>query len=125
MKVKSIEKIGHWKEIKADDMAAQLGLSERQYRRYEQGESDWTLPLLEQVAAIFKMTVPEVLSFDEKVFFNQCEQAHAFGTNNTYNASGIKEREQYEARIKHLEEEVAFLRAQLEKTLGAQRSAVS
>lgn len=113
MKVRSIEKIRQWKEIKVDDMAQQLGLSERQYRRYEQGESDWTLSLLEQVAGIFKMTVPEVLSFDEKVVFHQCDQAHAFGSNNTYNAANAKERELYEARINELKELVLELKSEV------------
>ena len=118
MKVSSIAKIRELKGISPDDMAIQLEMSERQYRRYETGESDWSLTLLEAVAKHFKMTVPEMLSFDEKVFFSQCAQAHAFGSNNTYNAASEKERELYEARINALELDVRHARGEAEFLRG-------
>lgn len=95
-------------------MAEQIGMSERQYSRLETGETEVKLSQLEAVSEVFGITVIDLLAFDERVFFNNCEQAHAFGNNNTYNASSLKERELYEARIKQLEDEVLFLRKHLE-----------
>ena len=127
MKVRSIEKIRELKDLSAESVATELGLSERQYRRYEAGETGWTLQLLESVAKLFKMTVPEMLSFDEKMFFQQCTGLVGLNTNNTYNAPGEKEREQYEARIKELHERIAELKldiAELRKEKALLRSEI-
>lgn len=68
------------------------------------------MALLEQVAKLFEMTVPEVLSFDEKMFFQQCNGLVGVNNNSTYNGMPDKERELYEARIRALEDVVAELR---------------
>lgn len=114
-KVRKLRDLRGWSE---EWMAQQLGMSQRQYSRYETGEAELKISLLDAISKLFGITTIDLLSFDERVFFSNCEQAHAFGSNNTYNASSLKEREQYEARIRHLEDEVAFLRSQLEKALS-------
>jgi transcriptional regulator with XRE-family HTH domain len=109
------------KQRTQQNMADALGMSSaKQYGRHETGEARTDMELLEKIAEEFEMTVPELLSYDESVSFNHCKQANAFSTNSSYHEASEKEREQYEARIaeqgeriKHLEEEVAFLREQL------------
>lgn len=110
MKIRSIEKIMLLKGFSKEWMAAQLSMSERQLSRYISGESEWTLALLEQVAKLFEMTVPDVLSFDEKMFFQHCNGLVGVNNNSTYNGMSDKAHELYEARIKQLEEAVEFLR---------------
>ncbi|MBS1941496.1 MAG: helix-turn-helix transcriptional regulator [Bacteroidetes bacterium] len=110
MKIGSIEKIMLLKGFSKDWMATQLDMSERQLSRYISGESEWTLALLEQVAKLFEMTVPQVLSFDEKMFFQHCNGLVGVNNNSTYNGMSDKAHELYEARIKELEEVVAELR---------------
>lgn len=110
MKVRTIEKIMLLKGFSKDWMAAQLEMSERQFSRYLSGESEWTLHLLEKVAQLFEMSVPDVLSFDEKMFFQHCNGLVGVNHNSTYNGMPDKERELYEARIKELEQVVADLR---------------
>lgn len=106
------------KQRTQQNMADALGMSSaKQYGRHETGEARTDMELLEKIAEEFEMTVPELLSYAEAVSFNHCIQHHVLGSNNTYHESSEKEREQYEARIaeqreriRHLEEEVAFLR---------------
>jgi len=118
MKISSIEKIMHLKGFSKDWVATQLDMSERQFGRYMSGESEWTLTLLEQVAKLFEMTVPEMLSFDEKMVFNQCHQANTFGPGNAYYEGNTALVAELKERIKHLESEVEFLRRQLEQPLA-------
>lgn len=59
------------------------------------------------------MSLTQILGFDERFVFQNCE--NAFGKlNQNYYAFSEKEREQYEKRISHLEGEILFSRNQLE-----------
>lgn len=96
-------------------MAESLGLSQKQYSRVEASESGLTLKRLEEIAGLLGMSTIDLMSFDERAFFNQCTQRHVLGSHNTYNESNEKEVEVLRDRIDHLEEEVRFLREQLVK----------
>jgi len=91
--------------------------SPKAYGRYETGETTLDMPHLESIAKVFEMSVIEVLSFDEKMVFNNCTQNHVLGSHNTYNEGNVKEREQLLLRIAELEEDRAFLREQLRAAL--------
>jgi len=95
-------------------MGQQLGLSQRQYSRYETGEAQFNVQQLEVVSKLFGMSPVQLLSFDKKAYFQQCTGAMGVNSQNTYNAASEHERALYEARIKHLEEEIHFLRKQIE-----------
>ena len=56
-------------------------------------------------------------NFDERMSFSHCNGNLGLNNNSTYNAPPERERELYEATIKLLQEEVAFLRKQLEVAL--------
>jgi len=55
------------------------------------------------------------MGFDERFIFKN--KGDAYGINQNYYAYSEKEREQYENQIKHLSEEITFLRKQLENIL--------
>lgn len=108
-------------------MAECLGLANpKAYSRYETGETKLDLPSLEAIAKVLGMSLMDLLSFDEKVLFHQCNDNTVVGMHNTYHEASAKEREQLLERIKHLEEEVLhlrkseeFLREQLKKAQGS------
>lgn len=108
-------------------MAERLNLSNpKTYSRYETGETKLDLPQLEAIAKVLGMSLMDLLSFDEKVLFHQCNDNTVVGMHNTYHEASAKEREQLLERIKHLEEEVLhlrkseeFLREQLKKAQGS------
>lgn len=99
-----------------DHMARKLGLRDsKAYSRYEKGESRFDLPMLEAIAIEVEAgSVANLLSSPDKVHIDHANQANSFSTNNNYHEASAKEREQLLARIQHLEEEVIFLRKQLE-----------
>jgi transcriptional regulator with XRE-family HTH domain len=113
-----IRKVRDLRGYSQEYMAEQLGMSsQKQYGRYETGETKLDMDHLEAIAKVLDMSVPELLSFDEKVFFNQCTQQHVFGSHNTYHEASGKERELLMERVRHLESEVEYLRKQLEQAL--------
>jgi transcriptional regulator with XRE-family HTH domain len=106
------------KEYNQEYMAERLGLaSAKAYSRYETGETKLDMPHLEQIAAVFEMSVLDLLAFDERVLFNHCTQPNVYGPNHTHNGLTETERAVWEKRVKHLEEEVQFLREQLKTAL--------
>lgn len=94
-------------------MSQQLELSQRQFSRIENNETDVSLSKLEKIGEVLEVSLTQILGFDERFIFQNCE--NAFGTNQNYYAFSEKEREQYEKRITHLEGEIIFLRNQLER----------
>jgi len=108
----NIRKIRELKGFSQDYMANQLKISQRQYCRIEKDETELTLSKLDSIGAILEVTTVQLLGFDEKLIFQNCE--NAFGTNQNYYAYSEKERALFEKRIAHLEGEIIFLRNQLE-----------
>jgi len=108
----NIRKIRELKGFSQEFMAEKLAISQRQYSRVEKNETELTLSKLETIGEVLEVTPQQLMGFDEKFIFKNCETA--FGNNQNYYAFSEKEREQYEKRITHLEGEILFLRNQLE-----------
>lgn len=111
----NIRKLRELKGFSQEYMSQQLKLSQRQLSRIENNETDVSLTKLERIGEILEVSLTQILGFDERFIFQNCE--NAFGTNQNYRAFSEKEREQYEKRITHLEVEIVFLRNQLERKL--------
>jgi transcriptional regulator with XRE-family HTH domain len=112
-KIKALRKLKH---LTQQDMADRLGFNDvKEYGRIETGERRITLELLEEIARVFEMTVIGLLSFDEKMVFNHCQQANTFGPGNAYYEGNTALVAELKERIKHLESEVEFLRKQWEQ----------
>jgi transcriptional regulator with XRE-family HTH domain len=108
-------KIKHLRELKnftQEYMAQQLGLTTRAYSKIESGETQLTINRLNQISNILEVDPIEALGFDHQNIFNNCKQE---GNNNTMGTSTYHGQvnivEQYEARIRYLEEEILFLRS--------------
>lgn len=112
----NIRKIKGLKGFSQEYMANQLGISQRQFSRIENNETDINLSKLEKISDILEVSLNQLLGFDEKFIFKNCE--NAFGNNQNYYAFSEKERELYEKRISHLENETLFLRNQLEALIN-------
>jgi transcriptional regulator with XRE-family HTH domain len=108
----TLRKLRTWKHLSQKDVGEQLGIGERQYGRMEKGEAPITWPVIEKAAEMHGMSPADLISFHDRVTFNNCDHAHAYGHIEHYYTSSKIEREQFEARIRNLEEEVAFLREQ-------------
>jgi transcriptional regulator with XRE-family HTH domain len=104
----NIRKIRELKGFSQEFMAQKLEISQRQYSRIENNDTEIAVTRLEAISQVLEVTPQQLLGFDEKFIFQNCE--NAFGTNQNYYAFSEKEREQYEKRIAHLEGEILFLR---------------
>lgn len=118
-KIKALRKLKH---LIQQDMADRLGFNDaKDYSRIETGERRLTLELLESIAQVLEMTVVGLLSFDEKMVFNQCQQDHSvFGNGNHYHEANAAMVTELKDRIKFLEGTVVFLQEQLAAVRGKQ-----
>lgn len=96
-------------QLTQQDMADRLGFHDvREYGRLENGEKRLTVVLLEQMAQIFEMTLIELLGFDEDAALHRRGWEGSGTRGDTELVHALR------ARIRHLEDEVEFLRKQLE-----------
>jgi transcriptional regulator with XRE-family HTH domain len=84
-------------------------MSQSQYQRLESNESDLRWSKIEQICEVLDVTTGQLLGFDEKYVIQNCTSS-GFGHNFTINNLPDQLIAQYEAQIKLLKDEVAFLR---------------
>jgi transcriptional regulator with XRE-family HTH domain len=112
-----IRKIRELRGFKQDYVAKQLGMTQSNYSKMEKQKDKENIPfeMLERVAKVLDVDPLDILNFDEKFVFNIQEQKGSNSNGLIINNFSEKIQAMYEARIKGLEEEVAFLRAMLGK----------
>ena len=108
-----IRQIRELKGFTQDYLAAQLGISQRAYSKLECDEIKLDWDRITAISKIFEMEPTDLVSFDDNLVFHNCTQSGKF--NQFINQIPEKLIEQYEARIKALEEEVLFLRGLVKK----------
>lgn len=108
-----VRQIRELKGFTQDQVAQKLGLSQRAYSKLENNETRFDWDRITKVAEIFEISPTDIISFDDNLIFNNCNQSGKF--EQFINQNPEKLIEQYESRIKHLEEEVYFLRTELKK----------
>lgn len=107
------EKIRQLRELKGysqEWMANKLAISQRSYSKLERNETKMDWSKISEIAAVFEMDPLDLIKFDDNLIFNNCTnsgKAHIMNNN-----LPDKLIEQYEKRIKSLEEEITFLRLQ-------------
>lgn len=67
----NIRKIREMNSLTRDYVAGELGMSTSGYGKIERGEIDLTLSKLHKIAAIFRISVTELLFFDVNFFFKK------------------------------------------------------
>lgn len=77
----NIKKIRELKNLRQDYIAHELDLSPRAYTKVETGETDLTFRRFFRIASILEMKPENLLGFDYKSVFNNCDKS---GNNNTY-----------------------------------------
>jgi transcriptional regulator with XRE-family HTH domain len=66
----NIRKLRELATLKQQDVASQLGISQKAYSKIENGETEITLSRLQKLSEIFKTTLQNLLEFDEKYIYN-------------------------------------------------------
>ncbi|HRN42306.1 MAG TPA: helix-turn-helix transcriptional regulator [Vicingus sp.] len=109
-------KVRQLRELKGftqEYIASQLGVSQRAYSKIETNETRLDWEKLNKIADILEMNPTDIATFDDNLIFNNCHQSGKF--EQFINQIPEKLIEQYEKRITHLENEIAFLREELKK----------
>lgn len=116
----NIRKIRELKGYSQEYVSNQLEISQRQFSRIENNETDISVSKLQEISTILEVTPMQLLGFDEKFIFQNCTNN---GVGNNYNnnfGSFKKERELYEKQIAQLKDELTFLKSQFEILLKKQ-----
>jgi len=86
-------------------MAAELDISQRTYSKLEREETELDWGRLQHIAQILKIEPVDLISFEDGLVFTNCNQS---GKINHIHNFPQELKEQYENRIKNLNEEVTF-----------------
>lgn len=99
-----ILKIRELKNISPKDMADRLNITTSGYQKIERDEVSINMERLEEISSIFEMRPEDVLTFDEKVVFNNYN-----GTNYNHHNVGTSNIHYVSEEMKKLYEENARL----------------
>jgi transcriptional regulator with XRE-family HTH domain len=111
MKKEIGQKIRQIRELKGysqEYIASKLGVSQRAFSKIETNETKVDWQKITKIAEILEIEPLDIVSFDDNLVFNNCNQSGKF--EQFINQLPEKLMEQYDMRIKALEEEVIFLR---------------
>jgi transcriptional regulator with XRE-family HTH domain len=103
-----IRKVRELKGFTQDFLAQELNISQKAYSKIERGETKVDNKRISDISKVLEVDPMDLLTFDESFVFNNCIQSGKF----MQFIHQIPEKliEQYEARIKQLEEENRFLK---------------
>ncbi len=115
----NIRKIRELKGFSQDYMAKKLNISQKAYSNIETGNRKIDKEVIENVSSVFDIDPLKLITFDEKILFENCSYS---GFLNTINGLSDKERASYEAHILSLQNEneklwgeIQFLRTLIQK----------
>ncbi|MEO6283581.1 MAG: helix-turn-helix transcriptional regulator [Dyadobacter sp.] len=109
-----IKKIRELKNFTQEYMAQKLEMTQAGYGKIERNESELSYPKLLKIAEVFKVTVEDIINFNEKMIFNVMHNQ----TGNGYvvnNGLSDQEKKLYEQIIEQQKEEIIFLKKIIEK----------
>jgi len=110
-----IRKIRELKGYSQQYIAEKLGITQAAYSKIESNENSINFDKLKTIANVLEIDPFDLLNFNDQQIFNNCNNNGIWGNNGSYYAYSKKEQELYESKIKHLKEEVKFLRDMLNK----------
>lgn len=108
-----IKQLRELKNFTQEHMAQQLKLSTRAYSKIETGETQLTINRLNEISAILGINPVEVLGFDDRQIFNNCQQEGNIGINHI----NLPEKliQQYEETIQSLKQQIEVMKLLLDK----------
>jgi len=108
-----IRKVRQLKDYSQEYVANLLKISQRAYSKIESGETKISDSRINEISKVLEVKPSKLCSFDESSIFENCMQPRQ--SDCCINQLPQKLVEQYEARIKGLEDEVTFFRKLLQK----------
>lgn len=111
-----IKRIREMKGFSQTEVAEKLHISQRTYSDLENDKTKIDLERLDALAAVFEIDPIDILTFDENKVFNNVfnDSSNGFFADKIINDDFENERQSYKQQIRHLEEEITFLRKLIE-----------
>lgn len=109
----NIKTIREAKDLSGEYLAAQMGISQATYSRKEKGEIDFSLNDLLKVSEVLEVPMAKLVDQDLAKVITQTNNYHDTATGNPY----ITADDGYKAAIEIQKEEIAHLRAQVDKLI--------
>jgi len=110
-----IKKLRELKNLSQSYVADKLNISQGNFSKIENSNSDIPYSKLEELATILGLTVEEILGFNEKMIFNLKNNKLANGL--VINQISANEKKLYEDYIESLKIENTYLKSMIEKLL--------
>ena len=104
--LQNIKKIRELKNYRQEFIADELNLSPRAYAKIEKGETALTFNRFFRNASILELKPEELIGFDYKTIFNNCEKS---GNHNIYN----EDKNLLNQLIKSKDEQITSLKEQI------------
>ncbi len=115
----NIKTIRETKNYSEEYMADKMGISQSTYNRKENGEGDFTLTELINLAGVLEVSVSKIIELDLARIITQNNTEfhdHAAGNQNIIEHQTVSA-EGYKVAIETQEKEIAYLRAQVDKLM--------
>lgn len=109
----NLRKIRDIKGLSQENIADELGISLRQYSRWETGETSLNIEKIERVSKILEVKPLDLMTFDEKNVFYQSHFKKTTNAGNIINHFPKELKELYESQLKLLKEQNVFLKEQI------------
>ncbi len=106
-----IRKIRELKGYSQEYMADKLNISQRAYGKIESGETKLSWDHIYNISKVLEIEPVDLISFDDSLVFNNCTQSGKIQNQTNNYPKELKE--QHESQTAHLEEEIIFLKKQL------------
>jgi transcriptional regulator with XRE-family HTH domain len=110
-----IKKLRELRNYTQQYMADQLELSVSGYSKIERDESDLTISRLEKIAEVLDVDLRSILSFDENMIFNICDNAAPYIA---FRDQTINQQELYDKIIAQYKQEIEDLKEIIYKLLA-------
>ncbi len=116
--INNIKTIRESKNLTADYIAQQMGISQSTYSRKETGESDFSLTELIRLGEVFEVSVSKIIDMDLARIINN-PQFHDNSHGIIENYTNNNNEEGYKAALEQYKAEVEYLKAQNKDLLAA------
>lgn len=115
--INNIKTIRESKNLTADYIAQQMGISQSTYSRKETGESDFSLSELIKLGDVLEVSVSKFIDMDLQKVINQYNNETANG--NFIEHQTVNNEEGYKAALEQYKAEVEYLKGQNRDLLAA------
>ena len=107
LRTDEVRRIRQQMGLSQENMAAEIGLSQSQYSRIEQGDCSVPFEKITEISKVLNVSPEEILEVGDNFVFNHCNQSGKIETIN--NQDFTEERKAYLEQIKFLQEQNAEL----------------